>query len=446
MSSPTPPPLTPPPPAPARWGAPRVLAAIAAAVLFVLAGVAAAGIEKPAHEVMRQGGRLTVVLVCTVVGIVLVAWVLLRPRPARPSSLGWFSVTVSTLCLLATVFVWVSVAADDTITGTPGTVVTTPAETAEHLRAEQREGMQQIPTGLMIQTAQFTDANNVRLTGLLWQRLPASADTKNPAVDLPDAVDGGIGDQVYLLDNGDGTRTVGWKLRATLREQFDYNHYPLDRQTIWMTMWPRTAGTVLVPDFAAYPPWDPEQVYGLYADMVTGEWRTHFSAFSMGEVSNRTTHGAVGTSVESTVPELHFSTGITRRFLSPLLDRLVPLIVIAMLVFASLFVVTKDSDRRSLAGFSTWTVIGFCGAMMLVIAVQHSSLRSATGATGIVYAEYFYFILYLVIALVAFNVVEYTSTHRFRLLDWNGNMAARLLYWPVVTVLLLAATIGVFVL
>ncbi|WP_441247810.1 hypothetical protein [Kitasatospora sp. McL0602] len=178
--------------------------------------------------------------------------------------------------------------------------------------------------------------------------------------------------------------------------------------------------------------------------MVTGEWRTHFSAFSMGESTTRTTLGNPNTTPDSTIAALHFSTGITREFPSPLLDRLIPLIVITLLVFASLFVVTIDSDRRSLAGFSTWTVIGLCGAMMLVVAVQHSSLRSTTGSTGVVYAEYFYFILYLVIALVAFNVVEHTSTKRFRLLDWNGNMAARLRYWLVVTTLLLATTGVVF--
>ncbi|MFG3053578.1 hypothetical protein ACGFZP_21870 [Kitasatospora sp. NPDC048239] len=86
------------------------------------------------------------------------------------------------------------------------------------------------------------------------------------------------------------------------------------------------------------------------------------------------------------------------------------------------------------------------GTVMLVVAVQHSSLRSTTGSAGVVYAEYFYFILYLVIALVALNVVEYTSTRRLRLLDRNGNMAARLLYWPVVTVLLLTTTVAVFLL
>lgn len=84
--------------------------------------------------------------------------------------------------------------------------------------------------------------------------------------------------------------------------------------------------------------------------------------------------------------------------------------------------------------------------MMLVVSVQHSSLRSATGSTGVVYAEYFYFILYVVIGLVALNVVEHTSAKRFPLVDWRGNAAARLLYWPVITVLLLATTVGVFLL
>ncbi|WP_406115536.1 hypothetical protein [Kitasatospora purpeofusca] len=439
MSSPT-------SPTRAHWGPSRIVTAVLAAALFVLAGVAATGIDDPVHEVMQHGHRLAVVLTCSVAGLALLAWLLLRPRPDRPSTLGWFSVSVSVLCLLATVLVWAAVAADDTLTGTPGTMVTTQAAATAYLRDDGRDGMQQIPTGLAIQTAQFTDANNIRLTGYLWQRLPADADTKTANLDLPAAVDGGATEQVYLHTNSDNTKTVGWKLRTTLREQFDYSHYPLDRQVIWSTMWPKTPGTVLVPDFAAYPPWEPEQNLGLYTGMVTGEWNTHFSAFSMGESTTRSTLGSTDTTTDATIPTLHFSAGVTREFLSPLLDRLVPLIVITLLVFASLFVVTTDNDRRSLAGFSTWTVIGFCGAMMLVVAVQHSSLRSTTGSTGVVYAEYFYFILYLVIALVAFNVVEYTSTRRFAFLDWNGNMAARLLYWPVVTTLLLGTTVAVFLL
>lgn len=83
---------------------------------------------------------------------------------------------------------------------------------------------------------------------------------------------------------------------------------------------------------------------------------------------------------------------------------------------------------------------------MLVVAVQHSGLRGETGSSGVVYAEYFYFILYVVIALIAVNVVEVTSARKVRFLEWQGNTAARLLYWPLVTAMLLGVTVGVFLL
>ncbi|MET8982581.1 hypothetical protein ABZX85_44090 [Streptomyces sp. NPDC004539] len=252
---------------------------------------------------------------------------------------------------------------------------------------------------------------------------------------MPDAIDGGATERVYQEKAGDG-QVVGWRLRATLRERFDYNRYPLDRQVVWLTMWPTADRQVLVPDFSAYPPWKATDRLALYQHIVTPSWQPHFTTYSLGEIDDRTTYGR-DLRVEDTIPELHFSTGLTRQFLSPLLDRPVPLIVITALVFASLFAVTKDSERRALSGFSTWAVLGFCGAQMLVVAVQHSVLRGETGSSGIVYAEYFYFILYLVIALIALiaiNVVEVTSTRRVGFLEWQGNTAARLLYWPLVTV------------
>ncbi|WP_159394374.1 hypothetical protein, partial [Streptomyces sp. NRRL S-495] len=61
----------------ARWGPSRIVTAGLAVVLFVLADVAA-GIDEPVHEVMLHSRRLAVVLVCSVVGLALVAWLLER--------------------------------------------------------------------------------------------------------------------------------------------------------------------------------------------------------------------------------------------------------------------------------------------------------------------------------------------------------------------------------
>jgi hypothetical protein len=419
---------------------------VIAAVLLAVCGVAAAGVSVPTRDLLDQSRRFALILACAVVGLsCLAAALLLRRGPKRPTALGWLSAVFSLLCLAATICVWTVTGADDSTKHVPGTLISNNAQADAFLAVNHQQRQTRVPTGVLIETAQFSDANNVKLTGFVWQRLPASADPEVPQLLLPDAVDGGVGPMVYQHRLG-GQQVVGWQLRATVRQPFDYRHYPFDRQVIRLTMWATGYGNALVPDFDAYPPWQKHRNMGLYRELVSGDWHTQFTTFAMNEVDDQTSYGNTAVSVHSTIPDLHFNIGVARNFLSPLLDRLIPLLVIACLVFASLFVVTTDSDRRSLAGFSTWTVIGFCGAMMLVVAVQHSSLRSQTGSGSVVYAEYFYFILYLVIALTALNVVDYTANSRFRLVAWRGNLAARLLYWPIAMGLVLAATIGVFLL
>ncbi|NGO79669.1 hypothetical protein G6045_29020, partial [Streptomyces sp. YC504] len=360
--------------------------------------------------------------------------------PARPRRLGWMAAVVSALCALATMFIWVAVGTGHSLDKAPGKRVTTAAQTKAVLDAHGYGKRTPVRTGVMIETLEFTGANNVRVTGFLWQHLPAGDDVTKPNVEFPDAIDGGVGDEFYRDKTPEG-QVIGWRLKVSMREAFDYTHYPLDNQAVWLVMWPRDAGTVLVPDFSAYPPWNEDEKFGIYPGLVGGDWDTQFSTWSLTEGQERTNYGRPTHSIDGQDAELTFSMGVGRQYLSPLLNRLVPLIVIALLVFGSLFVITTDSDRRSLSGFTTWAVIGFCGSMMLVVSVQHSSLRSETASGGVVYAEYFYFILYLVIGLVALNAIEHTANKRVPVIDWRGNAAARLLYWPVVTVLLLIATV-----
>ncbi|MCQ4210111.1 hypothetical protein [Streptomyces longispororuber] len=428
------------------WGRPRTVVAVLAVVLLVVAVVCAATMDHPMQDLLGTGLRSTLALLCGVAGLCLLAAALLWPTADRPRSLALMSGIVSLVCLAATVLIWVCVSVDDELHSIPGTAVSTSAQ-AEKVLVQQglAAGRTAIPTGVMIETMQYTSSNNVKLTGYIWQRLPKDH-AEDPEIDLPNAVEGGVGEEIYRDPVPGGREVVGWKLNTTVREYFDYSNYPLDRQVVWLTMWPQhSAVNTLVPDFAAYPPWQTHDGYGVYHDLVSGDWQQQFSTFSVGHGTAHTNYGRPGLAVDNKIPQLTYSIGVTRAFLSPLLNRLVPLAVIAMLVFASLFVVTKDSDRRSLSGFSTWAVIGFCGSMMLVVSVQHSSLRSDTGSGGVVYAEYFYFILYLVIGLVALNAVEHTAEKRIRLVDWRGNTAARLLYWPVTCLLLFAVTAVVFV-
>ncbi|MDG4861840.1 hypothetical protein P8605_27235 [Streptomyces sp. T-3] len=133
---------------------------------------------------------------------------------------------------------------------------------------------------MMIETLEFTEAHDVKLTGYVWQHLPASDPAQKPQVELPDAVDGGMGDEFFRDPDGD-RQVVGCKLRVTLREHFDYSLCPLDKQVVWLVMWPRATNTVLVPGFAARPPWNPDENLGMYPGLVTGEWQRQFTTYSL---------------------------------------------------------------------------------------------------------------------------------------------------------------------
>lgn len=190
--------------------------------MLVIAAVAAAGLHDPMHPLQTQTGRMALVLVCAVVGLICEAIALLAPTAAR---LGWLSGLSGVLCLLATVFIWVCVAADTSLNGAPPTVVTNNTQSAKAVAAQGRAAQRPIHTGVLIETMQFTDTHNVRLTGYLWQRLPADAAPDTAAVELPDAIDGGATERVYHYRDGD-KQVVGLRLRTTLREKFDYPPTP----------------------------------------------------------------------------------------------------------------------------------------------------------------------------------------------------------------------------
>ncbi|MCX5205663.1 hypothetical protein OG897_29940 [Streptomyces sp. NBC_00237] len=434
------------PPGP-RPRIPRSVLAWATFLLFAVAAVAAIGVGNPLHEMRVQRGRTALAVLCTVAGLICASALLIRPSLARPKRVACFSLAFSLLCALGTLFTWIAVGTGHTLEDVPGTPVSTKEQVRAELTAKGREGLQPIPTGVLVETMEFTNSHNVRLTGYVWQTLPAdAADTEHPHLDLPDAVDGGVTTTRTYRAKRDDQQVVGWQLRATLRQSFDYGNFPLDKQTVGLTMRPRSARVVLVPDFYAYPSWQPGKKYGLYQDLVSGEWHTEYTTYSLDMAHEATNYGRPAVSIGGGVPELSFVVGVSRPFLSPLLHYLVPLLVIAFLVFGSLFVITVDPDRRTVSGFSTWAVISFCGSMLLVVSVQLSSLYDATGSSGIVYAEYFYFIQYVVISLVCLDVIEHTSPRLNRIIDWRGNAVARLLYWPVYSTLLLLATVGVLLL
>jgi len=243
----------------------------------------------------------------------------------------------------------------------------------------------------------------------------------------------------------DGNVT-GWYFRAVLRQQFDYSKYPFDREDVWIRLWHNDfyRNVILVPDFDSYTNMRPDHKPGLERDFVLEGWEIGDSQFSYRNNSYTTNFGVENNPLHSGVPELYYNVGMKRRFLTPFISYLTPLVVVAFLLFAVLMISTKDEAKVARYGFTSSTVLAYCAALFFVLIVSHVALRQKLAADGGIYLEYFYFTLYFAILAVSVNSILLASDARFSLVHCRDNMIARLLYLPVILALVLGTTLAVF--
>ena len=103
------------------------------------------------------------------------------------------------------------------------------------------ENVLKIKTGIFIQSLNFSNSNEVSITGYIWQhfkdgqRDSIQLDSAEVGFILPEQVNTG-GDieprEIYRLKKGD-SEVVGWYFEATLRQPFNYNNYPFDHKIVW---------------------------------------------------------------------------------------------------------------------------------------------------------------------------------------------------------------------
>jgi hypothetical protein len=199
---------------------------------------------------------------------------------ARIGRWAWsVSALVSLGCLIALGTMWIRAYTAPLAPAPADTVVTTQGEVTRYLEAlmpDPERGSQPpvfIPTGLYIESLQFKGPYNVQVSGYVWQRY---------ANDLPKGLDEGCVMpeaqyarffKVYQTQQGN-EELIGWSFFATLREQFDYREYPLDRQQVWIELWHKDfeQRVYLAPDLRGYTTLDPAALPALDKDLVLEDW------------------------------------------------------------------------------------------------------------------------------------------------------------------------------
>ena len=347
-----------------------------------------------------------------------------------------------------------------------------------------------IATGVFIQSLNFVDANSVKLTGYIWQKLPADADgcqamavkpllpsqalvhKKNRNIDkrlgfwvrnrqgecfrisagviFPEAKNIDTASpwpflESYRQNSADGGLTVGWYFDILLRERFGYQLYPFDVENVWLRMWHRDIGqnVVLTPDLSAYPGFNPISLPGLESDFVLPGWQLVSSFFDYKAHGYQTNFGLNQVEAKQNFPELHFNIILKRQFLGAFIGNLMPLLVVSAVLFA-LVLSTSNEARVEILGFNFSGVLASTTGLLFGVLIGHTELRAALKAAGLVYMESFYLIMYLMLLLVILNAYVFAKYPHCKLVKWSDNLLPKLIFWPLLFTLILNVTLYQF--
>jgi hypothetical protein len=362
------------------------------------------------------------------------------------------SVLISLAFLIAVGGILVGVYTAPTTPDPADTVVTTPDEVTRYLDAHvspPQRGAEPpvfIPTGLYIESVEFSGPYTVEVSGQIWQRyanhLPQDI-TKG--VLLPEAKEQQTLTEVYRERQGND-ELIGWSFYATLREQFDYRKYPLGRHQIWLRMrHPDYARNVyLTPDLEAYTSLVPAALPGVDTDLVLENWDIQQSFFSYRTHRYNTHFGIPGYEAEQLHPELYYSIAVKRYLLSPLISRTIVPIVILIDLFLVVLMISGESKRRERFGVRPGEVIFTGAAFFFAVLIAQISLRDEVKASGLVYIETLYIVTYFIILGVAVNSVLLVGRPNFILFRHHDNMWVRVLYWPATFLTMLVITLLTF--
>ena len=301
-----------------------------------------------------------------------------------------------------------------------------------------------IPTGMFVQSIEFTGPYNVRTTGYIWQRYPKSAPGLKQGIVLPEAERQEL-TEVYRIQQGD-EELVGWYFVINMRQPFDYRRYPFDRQDVRFRIWHADfeANTALTPDLTAYGDMTPASRPGLEESFVLEGWNLAETFFSFRDSSYNSNFGFRSLTGASMAPELYFNVGIERAVMTPLLTQGVSPVVVFILVFVTFLFFSQDHERRGAFGLSWNGMIGLLSGSFFATLVAQAGLRNQIRSDGFVYLESLHILLYPTILCVAIMTTLLVALPDKRWLHHRDNLLPKILYWPLIGLTLLLVTMVLF--
>ncbi|MGE0445310.1 MAG: hypothetical protein AB7P99_08770, partial [Vicinamibacterales bacterium] len=292
----------------------------------------------------------------------------------------------------------------------------------------------EVPTGVFVRSVAIESGAEVMVSGFVWQRFEIGRQDGIPrGFMLPETFDPERSyiNEIFKQQVG-GEEFIGWEFKTAFRQRFDYGTFPFDRQSVWVRMRPDSlaSNVVFVHDFGSYEMMNPSFRPGVDSALIVPGWDVMGSYFDYRMHAFNASLGLPGRDGQANYPELYFNVELRRRFLGPFVTHIVPGAVTAAMLFALLLISSRREASEGLLGFSAAEIVLGAAALFFVASFQHSALRESLLADTLIYFEYFYFGLYLLIMLVSINAILFASALHVRLIEYHDNLIPKLTFWP----------------
>jgi hypothetical protein len=422
----------------------------------------------------QQVDILFSLFICASLLLLIIFFVVIRPR--QQWHFVMLSGLFSLLCMVEIIFIWWGCHYGQSIHNRVGDEITGSAmayafadrlldQCTTHDGEHRQRHYQEI--GIFIQSVKFLSPYEIGLTGYLWEKKAtgtpdkktgsikyfSEGDNKYSPVVFPEA------EQISITKRYENDRVIGSYFETILRQPFDYKKFPFDVQDIWVRIWPKrftNFQTVLIPDFASYTEEAQKQEHfeggkktqkksskgymGLENDLPIEGWKVDRTYFSYRKKNYTSNFGTGLEKITKERPELHFNIQVRRGLGSVIISHVLPILIISILLFGVTMTKTADTEKKELLGFSVSTVLAYCASLFFVLIVSHINLRETLATPSFVYLEGFYFAMYLHLLFVSLYDILFVHSPKNSIIRQHDAALLKLLYWPVLTGLMLLVT------